>query len=191
MAATTVAPAARYIGVTDECVECQQCGKVGLRSTVVLGLLDADGNVDEVTYYGSDCAARALGVGGGARKVLAAAREADRTTRALAADARDRAAHYGYDPVTGEITTARSFAEIAVRRRRLYVGSPWAADMTWQDWQDAAREMIARDVAAVAAERLLDGVRPAAAASAPTEEPAAPVLVDGAPFELAPVGALF
>lgn len=50
----------RFIGTTDECIECQRCGKADLKSTVVLEILDADGNGGEFTYYGSSCAARAL-----------------------------------------------------------------------------------------------------------------------------------
>lgn len=71
---TTTAPAFRYLGITDECVECQCCGKADLRSTVVLAVLDADRNTEDITYYGSTCAARALGVRGGGRSVLQSAR---------------------------------------------------------------------------------------------------------------------
>jgi hypothetical protein len=68
----------RYVGVTDESTQCDQCGRTELRSTVVLYTLDADGNDDAVVYYGSSCAARALGrTGRGqARKVLDEARSA-------------------------------------------------------------------------------------------------------------------
>lgn len=50
----------RMIGTTDEVVECEKCGKVDLSLTVVLEFLDADGNGEGVTYYGTTCAARAL-----------------------------------------------------------------------------------------------------------------------------------
>jgi hypothetical protein len=43
---------------------------------VVLAILDTDGNTEDVTYYGSSCAARALGVEGDGRAVLQAARNA-------------------------------------------------------------------------------------------------------------------
>lgn len=96
----TNAPQFRYLGITDECVECQKCGKVDLRSTVVLAVLDADGNTEDVTYYGSTCAARALSVKGGGRAVLQSARWAHERTLLEAEDARRMLAHYGL-PETG------------------------------------------------------------------------------------------
>lgn len=97
--AAPAAPAARfrYLGVTDDCVECQKCGKTELRSTVVLALLDVDGNVEDVTYYGSTCAARALAVRGGGRAVLQSARWAHEATMREARYARERLALYGAD----------------------------------------------------------------------------------------------
>lgn len=51
----------RMIGTTDENTTCDVCGKMELRSTVMLVSLDADGNADgEVTYAGSTCAGRML-----------------------------------------------------------------------------------------------------------------------------------
>ena len=105
MTTNATAPAFRYIGVTDECVECQKCGKAQLRSTVVLAILDADGNTEDVTYYGSSCAARALAergtpVKGGGRAVLQSARWAQERLRNEAEDARRMLAHYGL-PETG------------------------------------------------------------------------------------------
>lgn len=91
----TNAPQFRYLGITDECVECQKCGKVDLRSTVVLAVLDADGNTEDVTYYGSTCAARALSIKGGGRAVLQSARWAHDRTLREAEDARRMLAHYG------------------------------------------------------------------------------------------------
>lgn len=101
MTATTTAPAVRYLGITDVCVQCQQCGRAELRSTVVLAILDDDGNAEGVTYYGSHCAAKALGIKGGGRAVLASARAAHSHTLELAKSARARLAHYGL-PETGE-----------------------------------------------------------------------------------------
>ncbi len=45
----------KILGVTDEILTCQKCGKPNLKRTVVL-LLDND----QVVHYGTDCAARAL-----------------------------------------------------------------------------------------------------------------------------------
>lgn len=99
--ATATTPAYRYLGITDECVECQQCGRTELRSTVVLAILDADGNTEDVTYYGSTCAAKALGIKGGGQAVLKSARGWHQHTLDVAKSARDRLAYYGL-PETGE-----------------------------------------------------------------------------------------
>lgn len=57
----TNAATARYIGTTDDTTACDHCGRVDLKMTVVLELLDAEGNGEgEVVCYGSTCAARAL-----------------------------------------------------------------------------------------------------------------------------------
>ncbi len=90
----------RYLGITDECIVCQLCGKADLKSTVVLAVLDEDGNEETVTYYGSTCAARALAVKGGSRAVLDSARAAHTRTVDAAQDARSRLAFYGL-PTTG------------------------------------------------------------------------------------------
>ncbi|MFG3267879.1 hypothetical protein [Streptomyces bobili] len=52
-------------GIVDDYDECGCCGRRGLRRTVALMPLDADGNEDgtaeDVVYYGTSCAATALG----------------------------------------------------------------------------------------------------------------------------------
>jgi len=55
-------PAPRYVllGVDDEVQVCDDCGKADLKCTVVLGVLDADGNIDHEVRFGRDCAAKAL-----------------------------------------------------------------------------------------------------------------------------------
>ena len=113
----TAAPAYRYIGITDECVECQKCGKNELRSTVVLAMLDVDGNVEDITYYGSSCAAKALGIRGGGRGVLNSARAAHDQTIEIAKFARRTLEFYGL-PLEGEPSE-----DVLRAARRLYVRS--------------------------------------------------------------------
>ncbi|GGN96438.1 hypothetical protein GCM10011579_097920 [Streptomyces albiflavescens] len=52
-------------GITDDFTTCHCCGRRGLKRTVALMPLDADGNEDgtaeDVVYYGTACAATALG----------------------------------------------------------------------------------------------------------------------------------
>lgn len=100
----TTAPRFRYLGTTDDTTTCERCGREELRSTVVLVMLDADGNPDgDALYYGSTCAARALGLRSSGASVLASARAAVDGTRGRAEAARQRLAHYAL-PEAGEPT---------------------------------------------------------------------------------------
>lgn len=114
---TPAAPAFRYIGITDEVVNCAKCDKPNLKSTVVLALLDADGNVEDVTHYGSTCAARALAVRGGGRKVLEQARAAHRET-------------------VGKAEWAR---EVFAVRRWVVDAPPAGLDLSVDAWKDRRR----------------------------------------------------
>lgn len=51
----------QYHGITSEVDECGHCGKQGLQKAVMLFILDADGNREELEYWGTTCAARAIG----------------------------------------------------------------------------------------------------------------------------------
>jgi hypothetical protein len=51
----------KVLGTTDEVTECEHCGRVDLKGTIRLGILDEDGNVEDVTYFGAVCGARAAG----------------------------------------------------------------------------------------------------------------------------------
>lgn len=120
----TVRPNFRFIGVTDDCVDCQRvgCPKTGLKHTIVLMPLDEEGNDEgEVTYYGSSCAALVLGIRGpraGAR-VLDTARAAARRTADEARHARRMLAAYGL-PEVGEPTREqiRNAMQLYVRNHR-------------------------------------------------------------------------
>lgn len=54
---TTRTKIAKLLGTTDECTQCQLCGREELKHTVVIEFLDTG----EIVHAGSDCAARALG----------------------------------------------------------------------------------------------------------------------------------
>lgn len=94
----TTAATARYIGTTDDTTACEHCGRVDLKMTVVLELLDAEGNgAGEVVYYGSTCAARALaprGIRTTAARVRFDAEVANRQTIERAEYAANRLARY-------------------------------------------------------------------------------------------------
>jgi hypothetical protein len=57
----TARPAFRVLGTTDDVTECEHCGRTELKGTIRLGILDADGNVEDVTYFGAVCGAKAAG----------------------------------------------------------------------------------------------------------------------------------
>lgn len=152
----TAAPAVRYLGTTSDVVNCEKCGRVDLRCTVVLEFLDADGNGEGVTYYGSTCAARALSARTG-RKVTAAGvraeAEAAATATARAAEEATRLLdHYG--PAEDDD------AALVALYRDAHRNAMWAARMTDAEWLDKARAMFVRHRAALAAAAAL---RPAAA----------------------------
>ena len=78
----------RYLGSTDDVLRCDHCGRIDLTHTVVLELLDADGNGDEVVYFGSTCAGRALSGRFGAKVTTADVRRGVKAAEALAREAR-------------------------------------------------------------------------------------------------------
>jgi hypothetical protein len=152
MTATTT-PAFRYIGVTDECIECQKCGKADLKSTVVLAILDADGNPEEVTYYGSTCAARALSargmrVKGGGREILQSARWAMDRLKAAVEDCRKVLAAYGL-PETGEIDQV-ALIRAGMRFAEIHRHAAWAPGLRPCDWERRVLEMVDRRRAVLA-----------------------------------------
>lgn len=60
----------RFLGTTNDRDTCDCCGRTGLKRTVVLGVLDADGTVTAERYLGTVCAARAFGQAGKAISTL-------------------------------------------------------------------------------------------------------------------------
>ena len=157
MTATTT-PAHRYIGITDECVECQKCGRTELRSTVVLAILDADGNTEDVTYYGSSCAARALGVKGGGRAVLQSARWAHEKTIEAAREAREKLEFYGL-PLTGE-PTLRELREPVWKFVEVHRNAMWIQNSTVEQNRAHVLDMLARCRAAIADAEALTATAP-------------------------------
>jgi hypothetical protein len=88
----TTAPAKvfKVLGTTDEVTECEHCGRVDLKGTIILGYLDADGNVESTTYFGAVCGARAAGWT--TKDIRKAATAADRAAVEAARIERDRLA---------------------------------------------------------------------------------------------------
>lgn len=137
----------RYIGVTDECVVCQRCGKVDLKSTVVLAVLDADGSEEDVTYYGSSCAGRALGIKASGAQIKKSAMWAMETTIRAAKDARGMLAYYGI-PESGEVSSAVIRAAV-VKFKLAHRSAGWFNEVTEAGWVDNVEDMIVRKRAAI------------------------------------------
>lgn len=72
----------RVLGTTDEVTECEHCGRTELKGTIRLGILDADGTVEDVTHFGAVCGARAAGWT--TPEIRKAATAADRAARKAA-----------------------------------------------------------------------------------------------------------
>jgi len=94
-----------FAGLTDSVTECELCGRNHLKRTVVLLPLDSEGGRDgEETYYGTSCAAMALGWSHGTddpqhrratARVLREARAAEAKRESERAVARERLTFWG------------------------------------------------------------------------------------------------
>lgn len=146
----------RYLGTTDDVVDCERpgCTQVDLKSTVVLVPLD-EGDEGEPVYYGSTCAALVLGVRGGGRAVRQAATGARLETLMAAHDAVRMLRYYGL-PVAGEVDhdTLRRAVRIYVRSNS---GVTARVAETGVKVPDMVMDMVARKRAAIAEAVLVAG----------------------------------
>jgi len=94
----------RILGTTEEHTTCWNCGREDLTKTVVMGVLDADGNVVAAEYMGTTCASHAAKMD--QKDVTKEARAAD--TAKAEAEARQRRA----DNRTKEDVIAERIEEI-------------------------------------------------------------------------------
>lgn len=135
----------RVLGTTDEVTTCEICGREELKGTIVLGVLDADGNVEAEMYAGSSCGAKAAGRKGrnAAVKLRDEADAATRKIRDEADDARKMLEHYQWDTV--------SFNRVVMAFRMAHMSAAWAARTTLEQWQEMTRDMISRRESQIAA----------------------------------------
>lgn len=95
-------------GTTDDVTTCQICGKPELKGTVILAILDADGNAEDVTYAGTTCAAKAArgrGANVTAGQIGKAAADADYRRRHAVEFAREQLSWW--EPVEGDRVAIR------------------------------------------------------------------------------------
>lgn len=123
MTATTLA-SYRIKGTTGDITTCDHCGREGLRKTVILATLDADGAEQEILHFGVDCAARA------ARRTQPAIRNAATAADSERAEAVALAEHTiaTYGPVEGDLrATAELFFTRNPHARGRIRASAWVA----------------------------------------------------------------
>lgn len=115
MPATAARKIYKVLGTTDEVTECEHCGRVDLKGTIILGALDADGNVEGTTYFGAVCGARAAGWT--TREIRKAATAADRAAREAARIERERLHSIEYARVRALDGTADCYMVPEICRR--------------------------------------------------------------------------
>jgi hypothetical protein len=72
-------PKFKMIGISDEVLECEYCGKTDLKKTIVL----EDTESGEICYYGSECASKALAKRGISIPKAKLEKQADRLASAI------------------------------------------------------------------------------------------------------------
>jgi len=133
----TATTAYRVRGTTDDVTTCQICGKPELKGTVILDILDEDGNTEEVTYAGTTCAAKLTG-----RKATAirnAAAAADYSRQQALEHARKVLSWWG--PIEGDRAAIRELYFKANPAARGTVNAPQRVAEILRE----AREVIAAD----------------------------------------------
>jgi hypothetical protein len=135
----------RVLGTTDDVTTCDLCGRRELRGTIVLAILDADGNPEGELYAGSTCGAKAAGRTGrnAAVKLRDEADQLRREALSAANDARSMLAHYHWDvlPIT----------EVIAEFRKVHANAMWAPSRTDAEWAQMTGDMIERRNAQIAA----------------------------------------
>ena len=107
----------RVLGTTDDVTECEHCGRTELKGTIRLGVLDADGNVEGVTYFGAVCGARAAGWT--TKDIRKAASAADRAAAEAARIERERLASIEHARIRALDGTADCYMGPEICRRIL------------------------------------------------------------------------
>lgn len=112
----------RVRGTTDDVTTCQQCGKPELRGTVILDILDADGNTADVTYVGSTCAAKMTGGRTTGVKIRQQAQAADHRRRQAVEYAREQLSWW--EPIENDRVAIRELYFKANPSARGHVNAP-------------------------------------------------------------------
>lgn len=124
-------------GTTDDVTTCQQCGRPELKGTVILAILDADGNTEDVTYAGTTCAAKMAGGRTTGAKIRQQADAADYRRQQAVAYARQQLSWW--EPIEGDRVAIREQYFTANPSARGHVNAPQRVAEILRE----AREVIA------------------------------------------------
>lgn len=134
---TTQGTSYRVLGSTDDITECDQCGKVDLKGTVILGIMDDDGNIEGEIYAGSTCAAKMAGMRTTGAKIRQQAAGADYQRSEAVRNARERLSWW--EPIEGDRAATRELYFKANPAARGSVNAPQRVAEILRE----AREVIA------------------------------------------------
>jgi hypothetical protein len=126
-------------GTTDEVTECQICGKPELKGTVILDILDADGNTGDITYAGTTCAGRLVRTP--AKRIRQQAEAADYTAARRLEWAQEKIAAFAPAEHDDALLAETYLARNAFARRNCWTPAKAAADA--RQFLATAREMLA------------------------------------------------
>ena len=135
----TAAADYRVRGTTDDVTTCQICGKPELRGTVILDILDEDGNTEDTTYAGTTCAAKLTGSKATGAQIRQQAIAADYRRAESVRFARERLGWW--EPIENDRATIRELYFTANPSARGNVNAPQRVAEILAE----AREIIATD----------------------------------------------
>jgi len=128
----------RVRGTTDDVTECQICGKPELKGTVILDILDADGNIEDITYAGTTCAGRLTSTP--AKRIRQQAGMADYAAAQRVEWAQEKVAAFAAAEHDDALLAETFFARNPAQRARRTPAEA-AADARW--FLAVSREMLA------------------------------------------------
>jgi hypothetical protein len=128
----------RVRGTTDDVTECQICGKPELKGTVIMDILDAAGNTEDITYAGTTCAARLSRIP--VRQIRRDAEQADYRAAQRLAWAQEKIGAFAGAEHDDAMLAEAFFARNTTYRAR-WTPAKAAADARW--FLATARDMVA------------------------------------------------
>jgi hypothetical protein len=133
----------RVRGTTDDVTTCQQCGKPELKGTVILDILDEDGNTEDVIYAGTTCAAKMAGGRVAGAKIRQQATAADYRRGEIVRTAQEILAYYAPFEAASPLALGDAYAKANPGYFRNNPGADPVA--VAQEAMSRRREVVATD----------------------------------------------